>query len=73
MKLDRRNFSRKILSTKLLIDTGEKDNNSTTKKANLFRLDKARYQQKFYSFWHFMPTPLYRILIDNHRFLFKIP
>ena len=57
LELDRRNFSRKILSTKLLIDTGEKDNNSTTKKANLFRLNKARYQQKFYSFWHFMPNP----------------
>ena len=57
MKLDRRNFSRKILSTGLLIDTGEKDGHSTTKKASLFRLDKERYQQKFYSFWHFMPNP----------------
>jgi ADP-ribose pyrophosphatase YjhB (NUDIX family) len=57
MKLDRRNFSRKILSTGLLLDTGEKDENSTTKKANLFRLDKERYQKKFYSFWNFMPDP----------------
>lgn len=57
MKLDRRNFSRKILSTGLLIDTGEKDDQSTTKKANLFRLDKERYKNKFYSFWHFMPNP----------------
>lgn len=58
MQLDRRNFSRKILSTGLLIDTGEKSANSTTKKASLFRLDKDRYQQKFYSFWHFMPNPV---------------
>lgn len=57
MKLDRRNFSRKILSTGLLIDTGEKDDLSSTKKANLFRLDKERYKNKFYSFWHFMPNP----------------
>lgn len=57
MKLDRRNFSRKILSTGLLIDTGEKDSSSMTKKASLFRLDQMRYQQKFYSFWYFMPDP----------------
>jgi 8-oxo-dGTP diphosphatase len=57
MKLDRRNFSRKILSTSLLVDTGEKDDQSTTKKANLFRLDQERYKNKFYSFWHFMPNP----------------
>lgn len=57
MKLDRRNFSRKILSTGLLIDTGEKDNQSSTKKAGLFRLDQERYKNKFYSFWHFMPNP----------------
>lgn len=57
MKLDRRNFSRKILLTGLLIDTGEKDAQSTTKKASLFRLDQERYKNKFYSFWHFMPHP----------------
>jgi 8-oxo-dGTP diphosphatase len=57
MKLDRRNFSRKILSTGLLIDTGEKNEQSNTKKANLFRLDKERYKNKFDTFWHFMPHP----------------
>ncbi len=57
MKLDRRNFSRKILSTRLLIDTGEKDDRSTTKKAGLYRLDKEKYKDKFSSFWHFMPHP----------------
>jgi 8-oxo-dGTP diphosphatase len=55
MKIDRRNFSRKILSTKLLIDTGEKNEQSATKKAILYRLDKVRYADKFHSFWHFMP------------------
>lgn len=57
VRLDRRNFSRKILQTGLLIDTGEKNQQSSTKKANLYRLDKERYQNKFYSFWHFMPQP----------------
>lgn len=53
-KLDRRNFSRKILSTKLLIDTGEKDNNSTTKKASLFKLDTEKYTSQFNAFHYFM-------------------
>jgi len=57
MNLDRRNFSRKILSTGLLIDTGEKDDRSSTKKAGLYRLDIERYKDKFSSFWHFMPQP----------------
>jgi 8-oxo-dGTP diphosphatase len=52
--LDRRNFSRKILSTNLLIDTGEKNQNSTTKKATLFQLDKEQYQSKFNAFHYFM-------------------
>ena len=52
--LDRRNFSRKLLSTSLLIDTGLKDENSSTKKATLYKLDKLRYKEKFYSFWNFM-------------------
>jgi len=53
-KLDRRNFSRKILSTKLLIDTGEKDNNSTTKKASLFKLDTEKYTSQFNAFHYFI-------------------
>lgn len=52
--VDRRNFSRKILSTKLLIDTGEKNENSTTKKAILYRLDKEKYQKQFNAFHYFM-------------------
>jgi len=52
--LDRRNFSRKILSTKLLIDTGEKNQNSTTKKAILYKLDKEKYQSQFNAFHYFI-------------------
>ncbi|MCE7063663.1 NrtR DNA-binding winged helix domain-containing protein [Dyadobacter sp. CY326] len=56
--LDRRNFSRKLLSTGLLIDTGRKNNNSTTKKATLYKLDEVRYKEKFHSFWNFMPDSM---------------
>ncbi len=53
--IDRRNFSRKLLSTNLLIDTGLKDSYSATKKATLYKLDSVRYREKFNSFWNFMP------------------
>ena len=53
--IDRRNFSRKLLSTGLLIDTGLKDSYSATKKASLYRLDIDKYKAKFNAFWNFMP------------------
>lgn len=56
--LDRRNFSRKLLSTGLLIDTGSKNSNSATKKATLYKLDEVRYKEKFHSFWNFMPDSM---------------
>jgi len=52
--VDRRNFSRKILSTKLLIDTGEKNENSSTKKAILYKLDQEKYQKQFNAFHYFI-------------------
>jgi len=56
--LDRRNFSRKLLSTGLLLETGEKDQNSTTKKAVLYRLNQDKYQSKFHAFWNFVPDSM---------------
>ncbi len=56
--IDRRNFSRKLLSTGLLLDTGLKNNYSTTKKAALYKLDTVRYKEKFHSFWNFMPDSM---------------
>lgn len=53
-KIDRRNFSRKILSTKLLIDTGEKNENSATKKAILYKLDIPKYKEYFNAFLNFI-------------------
>jgi 8-oxo-dGTP diphosphatase len=56
--IDRRNFSRKLLSTGLLIDTGLKNSYSTTKKATLYKLDTKKYKEKFDSFWNFMPDSM---------------
>ncbi|CAN5178696.1 NUDIX domain-containing protein [soil metagenome] len=53
--LDRRNFSRKILSTDLLIGTGEKDTNSVTKKGQLYRLNAEKYQQYLTDYVSFFP------------------
>ncbi|MBD2752885.1 NUDIX hydrolase [Spirosoma validum] len=53
--LDRRNFSRKILSTDLLIDTGEKDTNSVTKKGKLYRLNTEKYQKYLTDYVSFFP------------------
>lgn len=58
--LDRRNFSRKILSTNLLIDTGEKNQNSTTKKAVLYKLDTEKYQNQMNAFHYFMSETMRR-------------
>jgi 8-oxo-dGTP diphosphatase len=41
---DVRNFSKKILSTGMLIKLNEKDNNSSKKGAFLYRFDKKRYK-----------------------------
>lgn len=54
-QLDRRNFSRKILSTDLLISTGEKDSLSVTKKGQLYRLNTEKYQQYLTDYVSFFP------------------
>ena len=54
ISIDRRNFSRKILSTGLLVDTGEKNENSTTKKAILYKLDNEKYKKHFNAFLNFV-------------------
>jgi len=56
--LDRRNFSRKILSTDLLIDTGKKNQTGNTKKAILYRLDEQKYNDQFNAFHYFVPKAL---------------
>jgi 8-oxo-dGTP diphosphatase len=52
---DKRNFSRKILSTELLIKQKEKDKANSKKGAFYYTLDKKHYQKNFHKFLHFIP------------------
>ena len=54
-KLDRRNFSRKIISTGLLLGTGEKDATSATKKGQLYQLDTEKYRRYLTDYVSFFP------------------
>lgn len=44
---DRRNFSKKLLSTGLILDSGFKVDLVVTNKARLYRLDKEKYSREF--------------------------
>lgn len=54
-QLDRRNFSRKVMATDLLLQTGEKDTNSVTKKAQLYSLNTEKYQKYLDGYYTFLP------------------
>lgn len=54
-QLDRRNFSRKIMATDLLLGTGEKATNSVTKKAQLYCLNTEKYQKYLDGYYTFLP------------------
>jgi 8-oxo-dGTP diphosphatase len=56
-KLDDRNFSRKLLSTGLLIKLPEKEKLSSKKGAFYYKLDQSFYEQNFESFLNFIPNP----------------
>lgn len=55
LTLDRRNFSRKIQATELLVATGEKDRESITKKAQLFTLNHGKYAKYLAGYYSFFP------------------
>jgi len=55
--LDKRNFTRKILSTKLLIKQKEKEKEGSKKGAFYYKLDKRRYDSQFHAFLNFIPNP----------------
>lgn len=57
VEFDRRNFSRKVLSTRLLVKTDEKDKESSKKGAFYYRLDKEEYDNKFRAFLNIIPNP----------------
>jgi 8-oxo-dGTP diphosphatase len=54
---DKRNFSRKILSTGLLIKQGDKDKMSSKKGAFYYVLDKDKYMDNFHAFLNLIPNP----------------
>jgi 8-oxo-dGTP diphosphatase len=56
-KFDNRNFSRKVLSTELLIKLREKDKSGSKKGAFYFKLNKRKYKAGFRSFMNFIPNP----------------
>jgi ADP-ribose pyrophosphatase YjhB (NUDIX family) len=56
-KFDDRNFSRKLLSTGLLVKLAEKDKLSSKKGAFYYKLDQSNYEQKFGSFLNLVPNP----------------
>ena len=53
--IDKRNFSRKILSTGLLVKQKDKEKNGSKKGAFYYKLDKRKYQAKFNSFLNLIP------------------
>jgi 8-oxo-dGTP diphosphatase len=54
---DKRNFSRKLQSTKLLIKQKDKEKTGSKKGAYYYKLDKKRYNTNFHSFFNLIPNP----------------
>ncbi|MCC5928068.1 MAG: NUDIX hydrolase [Cyclobacteriaceae bacterium] len=54
-KIDKRNFTRKVLSTKLLKKQNEKDKSNSKKGAFYYTLDEEQYKENFLSIHNFLP------------------
>ncbi|TMI94164.1 MAG: DNA mismatch repair protein MutT [Bacteroidetes bacterium] len=61
IKLDKRNFSRKVFSTKLLAKQKEKEKENSKRGAFYYKLDRRKYNSKFHAFLNFIPNP------DNYK------
>ncbi|MGV3764054.1 NUDIX hydrolase [Parapedobacter sp.] len=59
VELDKRNFTRKLRSTGLLIKQLDKDKENSKKGAFYYKLDKATYKEKFTKFLNFVSNPEY--------------
>lgn len=55
--LDKRNFSRKILSTDLLMKQKDKDKSGSKKGAFYYKLNKRKYKDNFDAFLKLIPNP----------------
>lgn len=56
-ELDKRNFSRKLMSTGLLIKLQEKDKLNSKKGAFFYKLNEDAYKNNFEKFLNFIPNP----------------
>jgi len=63
-KIDKRNFSRKILSTNLLVKEKEKDKSSSKKGAFLYTIDKENYKENVQSLLNFVPKTELSVLSE---------
>jgi len=54
---DKGNFTRKVLSTKLLVKMKDKDKQSSKKGAFYYKVDPKRYNADFHSFTNFVSVP----------------
>jgi ADP-ribose pyrophosphatase YjhB (NUDIX family) len=55
-ELDKRNFSRKVLSTKLLVKQADKDKGSSKKGAFYYKLNSKNYKANFQAFLNIIPN-----------------
>jgi len=55
--IDKRNFSKRVLATGLLIKLAEKDKANSKRGAFYYRLDTQNYYAKFQAFLNFIPNP----------------
>jgi len=55
--IDKRNFSRKLLSTGLLIKQADKEKNNSKKGAFYYKLNSKHYKAKFQAFLNIIPNP----------------
>lgn len=57
MRFDKRNFTKKVLSSGFLVKLQEKDKINSKKGAFFFRLNKAKYKKGFRTFRNLIPVP----------------
>lgn len=55
--IDKRNFSRKVLSTLLLVKQKDKDKEGSKRGAFYYKLNKKKYNSKFHTILNFIPNP----------------
>ncbi|PAW94745.1 DNA mismatch repair protein MutT [Mucilaginibacter sp. MD40] len=56
-KIDKRNFSKRVLATGLLIKQGEKDKSGSKRGAFYYHVNMQNYYAKFQAFLNFIPNP----------------